>query len=154
RNTCVQAMRRSGTACAIGVAKELESTRSLSVCPWCVCDGTTAWFQRGEVIDMFLARDWFTVSLVGDLPRSRPDRAIACGIVPERTDGIEPRLDFVLSRQLRRLERHPVGDRQDASAATPTEIAADDIWQRSPLADERGDRIDHRFSRDPAEGFF
>src|SRR6185295_11457317 len=131
-----------------------KPTRSLSVCSWCVCEGAAAWFQRGEVIDMFLPRNPFAVSLVSDLSRPRRDRAVARGIVPQRTDSLEPRLDFVLARQLRRFERHPLGNRQDSSAATLTEIAADDIWQRSTLADERGDRIDHRFRRDPAEGFF
>src|SRR4029079_800246 len=108
-----------------------KPTQSLLVCSWCACEWTTAWFQRGEVIDMFLARDPFTVSLVGDLPRSRRDRAIVCRIVPKSTDGLEPRLDFLLARQLRRLGRHPLGNRQDAPAAAVTEISANDIRQRS-----------------------
>jgi hypothetical protein len=69
---------------------------------------------------MFLSRNSFAVSLVGNLPRPCRDRAVACGIVPERADSVGPRLHFVLCRQLRRLERHPLGDRQDASAATDT----------------------------------
>src|SRR6476659_9999943 len=97
---------------------------------------------------MFLSRNPFAVSLVGNLSRSRRDGAIVRRIVPKSTDGLEPRLDFVLGRQLRRLERHPLGNRQDVSAATATEVAADDIWQRSTLADQRGDRIDHRLRRD------
>src|SRR5437867_767836 len=75
-------------------------------------------------------------------------------IVPERTDGLVPGLGLLFARKLRRLERHPVGDGQDASASALAEISADDLRQGSTVADEQWNRVDHRFRRDPAKRLF
>src|SRR6266852_3446581 len=116
-------------------------------------DGAASWFQRAEVIDMFHARHAFAVPLACDLVRSRRERVIERGIVPERTDSLVPGFDLLFARKLRRLERHPIGDWQDASAPALAEISADDLRQGSTVADEGWNRVDHGFRRNPAKGF-
>src|ERR1700730_7964562 len=103
---------------------------------------------------MFLARHSFAVPLLCDLTRSGCDRVIQRGIVPERADRLVPGLDLLFARERRRLERHPIGDRQNASAPALAEISADDLWQGSTVADERWNRVDHGFSGNSAKRLF
>ena len=58
-------------------------------------------------------------------------------IVPQRTDGVIPRLDFLFAGKAQRLERHPIGDGHDASAPASGEIPANDLRQGPAVADDR-----------------
>src|SRR5262245_4875037 len=100
---------------------------------------------------MFLTRDGFAVALAGDLTPSLGDRVVQLSIVRQGADRLVPRSHFPFARKLLRFERHPLGDRHDAATAAVVEIAADNVWKRSSVADDRWNRIDHRFGRDAAE---
>src|ERR1700730_17631653 len=103
---------------------------------------------------MLLARHVLGVPFFGDLTPSARYRVIQRGIVPERAHSFIPGLDLLFARELRRLECHPIGDWQDASAPALAEISANDLRQGSTVADERWNRVDHGFSRDPAKRLF
>src|SRR5467141_2878032 len=94
---------------------------------------------------MLLPRNIFAIALFGDLPRSRGDGSIEARIVPQRTDSLVPWLDFVLARNVGRLRRHPVGNRQHASTPAVGEIPPDHLRQRPAVADDRWNPVDHLF---------
>src|SRR5216110_1038400 len=95
----------------------------------CRFHGTAAWFQGCEVIDMLLTRHFFAVPLFGDLTRTRGDRLVERGIVPESADRVVPRSDFLFGRQLHGVWRQPLGNRPHESAAAREEISADHVRQ-------------------------
>ncbi len=76
---------------------------------------------------MPFTRHLFTVALFGDLTRSGRHALIQRGIVPQRTDGVEPRLDLRFAGEPNGLESQPVGDGQYPSAPTSGEIPADNL---------------------------
>ena len=86
---------------------------------------------------MFRARHPFTVTIFRNLACACRHPVVQRCVIPERADGVEPRVDLALTRQRRGLERHPLGNREHSSAAASTEIAADDVRERSAIADER-----------------
>src|SRR6185369_3998340 len=103
---------------------------------------------------MYLSRDPFAVPFVRDLTRTRRDRFVQSGIVPERADRAVPGLDVFLAWEDLRLERHRIGNRQDAAATAVAEVTADDVRQRAAIADERWNGVDHGLGGDAAKRFF
>ena len=103
---------------------------------------------------MFSTGDLFAVARIGDRACSRRDGSIQRRIVPQRADGVVPRLDVRFAREACGRDRHPFGDRQHASAAAGGHVASDDVRQRAAIADDGRNRVDHRFRGDAAERFF
>ena len=103
---------------------------------------------------MFPPRRILAVACCRDLTGAAGDRVVERGIVPQRANGVVPRRDFTFGRQGRRLERHPRGNGQHTAAAALAEVAADDVRQRSAIADERRNRVDHGFGGNAPERLF
>src|SRR6185295_13519243 len=101
---------------------------------------------------MLSTRHLLAEASLTDLTRSPRDSGIERRIIPERTDGLIPRFDLLLAGHACGLKRHPVGNWQDSSTSATGEVAADDMRQRSAIANKGWDAVDHRFRGDSAEG--
>src|SRR5262245_3741067 len=101
---------------------------------------------------MFSAREGFAVSLLGDSTGSRSNRLVKRSIGPERADRLGPSLALLLTREPGHVAGHPPMEGQNPSAATRAETAANNLRQRSAIADERRNRINHCFGRHSPEG--
>src|SRR5438445_12909812 len=99
------------------------------------------------------ARYLLAVALFGDLTRPGRDGVIQRRIVPQRTDRVIPRFDFLFAGKPHGLDRQPVRDWQHASTPASAEVPANDLGQRPAIADNRRNLVDHRFRRYPAEWF-